>query len=143
MGRILVAKHLSSLRPADAIAEAAIHGLKQGEIVTVELVRPRNIQHHRKFFAMLQTILENQEYYKSVEDLLDVCKLRIGHCRTITTARGDVKIPKSISFASMDQVAFDAFYNRACEWVLSEVIPGLQRQHLDEEVEANLRAFGG
>jgi hypothetical protein len=91
---------------------------------------------------MLQIVLENQDFYKSVDDLLDVCKLRVGHCRTVATKTGDLKIPESISFAALDQDGFNAFYDRACAWVVTEVIPGLQRKHLDAEVEAKLLAFG-
>ena len=142
MTRILVVKNLGALRPVDDAGEAVLRRIGQGEIVTVELKRERNVQHHRKLFAMLQIVLENQDYYKSIDDILDVCKLRIGHVRTVATKQGEVKIPSSISFAAMDQDAFNDFYNRACGWVVSEVIPGLQRKHLDAEVEAKLMAFG-
>lgn len=142
MVRILVVKHIGALKPIDDAGEAVIRKLGQGEIVTVELKRERNIQHHRKLFAMLQIILENQDAYKSVDDLLDVCKLRIGHVRTVQTKEGIVRIPDSISFASMDQDSFNQFYDKACGWVITEVIPGLQRKDLDEEVADELRAFG-
>ena len=142
MTRILVVKHLGALRPVDEHGETVLHGLGQGEIVGIELKRPRNVLHHRKFFAMLSVVLKNQEHYKSVQDLLDVCKLRTGHCRTVQTKNGAIRIPSSISFAAMDQSAFEAFYQRACGWVIEEVLPGLQKRHLDEEVEAELLLFG-
>jgi hypothetical protein len=113
-----------------------------GEIISVEVKRPRNLMFHRKFFAMLHIILQNQEYYKSIDDLVDVCKLRTGHCRTIATKEGDVQVPSSISFAAMDDTNFADFYDRACNWVVTEVIPGLQRHHLDAEVEESLQNFG-
>ena len=90
---------------------------------------------------MLQIILANQEHYKSIGDLLDVCKLRIGHVRTVETAQGIEKFPASISFANMDDTEFSKFYDRAINWMLEEVIPGLQRQHLDAEVEDQLIRF--
>lgn len=142
MARFLVVKNLGALRPVDEAGEEILRHVGQGEIVGVELNRPRNVRHHRKLFAMLSLVLENQSYYKSVEDILDVCKLRIGHCRTVRTKQGDVKIPESISFAAIDQDAFNDFYNRACGWIVTEVIPGLQRRDLDAEVEAKLLAFG-
>lgn len=140
--RILVVKSLGALRPVDEAGEAVLRHLGQGEIVTVELKRERNIRHHRKLFAALQIVLENQTHYKSVEDILDVAKLRTGHCRTVMTRDGEVKIPESISFAAMDQDAFNTFYNRICGWLVTEVIPGLKRGDLDAEVEAQLMAFG-
>lgn len=141
--KFLVAKKLSGLYPIDESGEDAVRQFGLREILSVEVKRPRNLAFHRRLFAMLQIILKNQEYYKSIDDLLDVCKLRIGHCRTIQTKDGEVRIPSSISFAAMDDIAFADFYDRASVWVVSEVIPGLSRTGLDEEVEAQLMGFGG
>ena len=140
--KFLVVKRLNALYPIDETSEAAVRKFGLGEIVSVEVKRPRNVAFHRKFFAMLQIILQNQDAYKSIDDLLDVCKLRIGHFRTINTKNGEVQIPDSISFAAMDDTAFGDFYDRACNWVVTEVIPGLQRTHLDEQVALELMEFG-
>ena len=140
--KFLVVKRLNALCPIDETGEAAVRKFGLGEIVSVEVKRPRNVAFHRKFFAMLQIILQNQDAYKSIDDLLDVCKLRIGHFRTINTKNGEVQIPDSISFAAMDDTAFGDFYDRACNWVVTEVIPGLQRTHLDEQVALELMEFG-
>ena len=143
MTRIRLSKKLGALYPYDEAGQAVLRRIKPGDIVEVELTKPRNAQFHRKFWAMLQIILENQEHYTSVEDLLAVCKLRIGHTHKIQTAQGIVEIPASISFAAMDDVEFANFYDRACNWVLSEVIPGLERKGLDDEVRQALIEFGG
>ena len=142
MAKFLAAKKLRALYAIDEQGEAAMRNIGQGEIVGVEIKRPRNVRFHRKFFAMLSIILQNQDYYKSIDDLLCVCKLRTGHCHSVMTKLGEVQIPDSISFAAMDDVAFSAFYDRAVAWVCQEVIPGLERKHLDEEVKAELLAFG-
>ena len=102
---------------------------------------PTNIRFHNKFFAMLGIVLKNQEHYHSIDELLGVCKLRTGYVTIIQTPQGFVHLPKSISFATMDETEFSAFYDKAVDWVLSEVIPGLQRQHLDVEVEDQLIGF--
>lgn len=140
--KFLAVKRLGGLQPMDEAGEAALRKVGLGEVVTAEVKRPRNARFHRNFFAMLQIILANQEHYQSLEDLLDVCKLRTGHCRTIQTKQGEVKIPKSISFAAMDDTEFSEFYDPACYWVVTEVIPGLERKHLDEEVASRLLEFG-
>lgn len=141
MVQILMIKRLGKLQPINEAGETVLRHLKQGEIVAIELTKPRNIRFHRRLFAMLQIILENQSHYKSVEDLLDVCKLRIGHSRKILTAHGIIEVPASISFSALDNFEFGQFYDRACQWVLTEVIPGLMREELDEAVEAELLEF--
>lgn len=119
-----------------------MRSIGQGELVSIEVKRPRNVQFHRKFMAMLSIILANQDYYKSMEDLLDVAKLAVGHCHTIRTKQGAVTIPSSISFAAMDDAGFQEFYDRVVVWVCGEVIPGLKQGDLDAEVEAKLMGFG-
>ena len=142
MVKILVSRKLAGLYPVDETGEAVIRKFNMGEVVSVDVTRPRNLAFHRKLFAMLNIVLDNQDHFKSVDDLLEVCKLRTGHCHTVLTKAGEVKITDSISFAAMDQDAFNNFYNRACAWVCEEVIPGLSQQDLDAEVAAQLQDFG-
>lgn len=130
-----------SLQPVDDAGRELLSKIGANTIIAVEWKRPRNVYFHRKLFAMLNIIFQNQEHYKSVDDLLDVCKLRTGHVRRIATPRGDVLIPRSISFAQMDEDSFSKFYDRAVDWMLTEVIPGLRRHELDAAVEDDLRAF--
>ena len=126
----------------DVAGDAAMRRIGLGELVSVEVKRPRKIKFHAKFFAMLQIILQNQEHYKSIDDLLCICKLRTGHFHTVLTKQGEVQIPECISFAAMDDDSFASFYDRACAWVCQEVIPGMASEHLDEAVADQLRDFG-
>jgi len=136
-------KRLGAFRPPDMDDEGAeiMRNIPDGTEVRLSWTRPRNIRFHNKFFAMLGIILKNQEHYKSMDELKQVCKLRIGHVHIVQTPRGEERWPKRMNFQSMDETEFSAFYDRAVDWVLSEVIPGLQRQHLDTEVEAELVEF--
>lgn len=129
------------LEPVDEAGQEAMTKIKEGAVVQVEVKKPRNVYFHRKFFAMLNLIFQNQDAYKSVDALLAVCKLGIGHVDVIQTRQGEVRLPKSISFAAMDNTEFSDFYDRAVNWMLEEVIPGLRRQDLDEEIEQQLMEF--
>ncbi len=140
---IHMANHLGALRPAQE-QDVEVWGhlkIAEREVVKVQISRSRNYKFHCKFFAMLGIILTNQEHYQTTDELLNVCKLRIGHVDIVQTPQGEERWPKSISFASMDETEFSAFYERAVDWVLQDVIPGLQRQRLDAEVEAELVGF--
>ncbi len=140
---IHMANHLGALRPAQEQDVEVWSHLKiaEREVIKVQISRSRNYRFHCKFFAMLGIILTNQEYYQTTDELLNVCKLRIGHVDIVQTPQGEERWPKSISFASMNETEFSTFYDRAVDWVLQDVIPGLQRQHLDAEVEAELVGF--
>jgi hypothetical protein len=140
MPDILVQCHLGTLRPVDEAGRVAL-GKKHGKTLKVTYSEPRNLAFHNKFFKMLDIILQNQDHYQNIEQLLFVCKLGIGHADYVQTRQGVVGIPKSISFAKMDADEFQAFYDKAVNWMISEVIPGLARKDLDAEVEQELLRF--
>lgn len=105
--------------PADADALAAI---RQHQIVEVELKRPRNAKFHKKFFALLGIVLENTDY-DTIEQVLHLIKLKLGHFQLIVNTNGkEVYIAKSISFRSMDQDTFNKFYNKAVDIVLRDFL---------------------
>ena len=127
------------LRPCDEVGERALKQIGQGTVVTCSVKQPRNVQHHRLFFALVSKVFENQEYFKSVEQLVAALKIAIGHVDVIQTKRGTFTIPKSISFAKMDQAQFSEFYERAVDFVVSEVVPGLGRAELEAEIQELIR----
>jgi hypothetical protein len=139
--KFMARKQFDNLRAIDEPGRDALRKLKNGALVLIEVKQPRNPQHHRKLFAMLNIVLNNQEYYKSIDTLLSACKLATGHAEIVRTKRGDVAIPKSISFSAMSQGDFNAFYDAAVQWVIDDVIPGLSRADLDAEIEAELKEF--
>jgi hypothetical protein len=128
-------KELGCLRPTDGAGEELLRKIKLGAVVTVEVKRPRNLQHHRKFWALMQLLYENQEHYQSADEICTVFKFRIGHTKKIKTRDGIVEEPLSIAFAAMDQDAFDGFYDRALDFAVKEILPGMQEGVLRAEVE--------
>ena len=140
--KILLAKKLSGLVPIDDEGRDALKGFKHGEILRAEITKPRDGKRLRQFFVMLEIILNNQEYYQNITDLRAVCLCEIGHCHTIVGKDGKVySTPKSISFANMDQLEFNALYDKAVRWVCTTVVPGLDAQGLNEEVQRKLLDF--
>lgn len=113
----------------------ALSVIGSGEVVKAKITRPRNLQFHRHFFVLMRIVFENQDMYPNEEHMLTAIKIGIGHCDIIVTAEGRVGyIPKSISFAQMDDTAFRAFRNKVIDHVLARIIPGLDRDELNREV---------
>lgn len=124
------------LVPATDEATAWARKIKPGDIIEADVVRPRSQAFHKLFFAMLKIVSDNKDDY-SVEELLDIIKLGIGHTRVIQLPGGTFyALPKSISFASLDQDQFSAFFNRAVDYVISDILPGIDRQGLTNEIYA-------
>lgn len=137
------------LVPATEHDQDTYEKLRRNTHYKADLRKARNPDHHRKGFALINLIFENQEQYKTLEDLLVELKLRAGwyteHVRNVNSpildslaqfayvcpgqirkkleryvevlrARDSVVfVPKSISFADMDQLEFEQFYERVID----------------------------
>src|SRR5271170_2868374 len=111
-----------TLVPAEINAEAFLHSVPEGREVLVSIRRARSVPQHRLMFALLRRVCENSDQWASENELLDAVKLAVGHVELRLTLDGrGYRAPKSISFASMKQDAFQRFFDRAV-YVLSKMI---------------------
>lgn len=102
---------------------AFLHRLGAGECIECDTRKARNPQHHRKFMALMQRAVQGQNKYASLKPLLIELKLRCDWYDEHITREGVmVYVPRSISFANMDQAEFDKFYRRAVV-ELSQMFP--------------------
>lgn len=126
------------LRASDQSSQEVLGKIKDGDIVRAVINRPRNPKHHAKLFAMLNLVWEStavQDRYPKVENLLDALKHAMGHVETFQTVSGEILTkPKSIAFESMDQAAFEEFYNQAVEIIVTRIVPHLDREDLEKQV---------
>jgi len=107
--------------------------IKNNQIVNCNITRQRNIRHHRKFFALLNMVMQNQEFFETVEDLLHALKIEMGYCKTIKTFSGrEIIVSGSINFETMGQDQFDLFYKRALS-ILSKLL-GCDPEDLENNI---------
>src|SRR5450755_3270520 len=132
---VLLVKEGTRLCAADTLSAEALDGIRNKETVTACIRRPRNPKHHRLLFALLQTVFENQTQFATVQELLSALKLATGLFEIGKTVDGiPYTIPKSISFASMDQSSFSQWYERALDVILTKILPGVNRDELNDRV---------
>lgn len=126
------------LVPCDEPSREVVARWKLGQGVTATVRRFRNLQHHRKFFALLTVIAENSDTFDNTDKALAGVKLAAGHVDWIPhPATGElVPVPRSISFASMDQSGFDLFWDRALSAVIKHILPAMNRVSLDRAIDA-------
>lgn len=128
-------KTIGGLKPADVLAEETYSSLPLGTEVFAEVSRPRSLGHHKKLFALLKLIRDNQEHYKTTDEILIALKVAIGHCYPAETRTGvKVMVPKSIAFSKMDQLAFQKFWDGVVEVVVTKFLPGVNREELEAEI---------
>lgn len=125
----------SYFTPACPESEKWARTIAIGDHVFVDHRRPRNIKHHRLFFALLNKVFANQEHFKSVDELRFALMIRLGRVKEIRLKGSEVHLmPESINFESMDQDEFRELFESAVNFILTEVIPGLDRDDLMEEI---------
>jgi len=104
------------------------------EPIVFEWSKPRNLRFHKKFFALLNMVYENQEQYNNIEHLRKDLTISAGYYDLRFNIEGvEVQEAKSISFASMDDVEFSEFYNRIVDVVVKWL--GIDKQEIIDNIE--------
>lgn len=100
--------------------------LKVGETYTVEVKVARNVEFHRKYFALISYAWEflnekELERFRTKENFRKYLEIAAGHCEVIyhPMLQEFVEIPKSISFGSMDNLSFSGLYDRVKDVIFS------------------------
>ena len=104
--------------PADEATSKLFNSLDINEEFSFEYkpLKQRNYKFHRKYYALLNAVVKNQEHYKTVDNLHESIKFKSGLYETIIPLEGHPFIKtKSISFASMSSSDFEDFWNIALD----------------------------
>lgn len=136
--QLLVEKLEDALHPTDQASIKALRQIPDRTIVKIQLSIPRNVRHHRMFFALINLVFEAQReprQFPTREALLDALKIAIGHVREVRGIRGETYIvPDSISFGRMDQLQFREFFDSAVRVILEKILPGVERRDLEQQI---------
>jgi hypothetical protein len=137
--QLYLTRSVTGLSASDDEAVACLRRIKVGQVVRADVVVPRNLRHHRKFFALLNLVWAATDQWESVEDLLIELKVRLGVVRDVVLRESGeiVKVVGSISFGSMDQAEFDAFFEKSLR-LLAHMAGGIESDVLRREVLNNL-----
>jgi hypothetical protein len=127
-------KRFGSLRPTEP---GVLADIADGEQVRLVITRPtaRSTRQHGLFFALLSVACEQTGW--TIDQALIWTKIAVGHVDAIVEPNtGNVTmVPKSISFAKMDQEAFAVFFEDASRAVLNRLLPpGTGYGELKEEI---------
>lgn len=102
-----------ALHPADRDARGVMAKLEDGESVLMQVWRPRNMKQHRKYFALLNNVVEATGRWTSTEHLRrDVLIALHRYDEQVDQFTGEVaKIPHSMAVASMPRDDFERLYD--------------------------------
>jgi hypothetical protein len=93
--------------------------LKPGDLLECEIKKPRNYQFHKKYFALINMLFDNQEIYNNIDHLRHDLILEAGFYDLRNNIQGaEVKEVKSISFAKMTEEEFENLYSKTLDVII-------------------------
>jgi len=111
-----IRKTSDRLVPCGEESVKVFNKLKNDDEIYVEYKPRRNYKFHKKYWALLNAVLINQEHFKTVDNIHEAVKYRAGYYETIFTFNGESFIKtKSISFHTLDNMEFESFYDTAID----------------------------
>lgn len=106
-----------------------------GTDVLVKLRQPRNLKHHRLYWALMKLVAECAPAWNNAEAVHQWTKFRLGMYRAVEVVRGTVVIEwESTDFAAMDQTRFTAHFDAAIAEIAMET--GIDPYELRAQSEA-------
>lgn len=145
--KVLTIKKNGSLFPAYAEDLIKLGKVPEGQAIEVTIRKARNIQFHRKYFALLKLVYESlpEDFsikandqtieIRSVDDLHWHVKFQAGLYDQKVTLGGKITYEaQSISFEKMDGEEFQRFYDSAIDVVCKYFLVGVNQKDLIEMV---------
>lgn len=145
MTKAVFRKRGRSLVPVDQEGLDLLERIHNERDVLVDVKQPRSIRHHRLFFALLKFMVEHTPYFETIEQAKTAIKIATGEVDTYIDERGKTFfILRSISWGSMDQTRFSAFWDRAI-FVITDrwMPPGTTEASVRAELEAMVAPSDG
>lgn len=110
------------LRPLE---DNSLKRMAVGEALEFEFKKNRNYKFLQKFFVFLKAVYsieEIEKQFSSVEHLRYALTMDAGYFEEVKSFSGEIYLKrKSISYASMDESAFDQFYAQVMALVLKRL----------------------
>lgn len=108
--------------------------LKIGELYFADVKKPRNIEFHKKGFALLNLGWKNSPLDIPFDPAYrDYITMRAGFAQVYQTPEGkDIAIAESISFSNMDETRFQKYYDAILAVIRSDL--GITDGELEKEL---------
>lgn len=144
--KIFLTKLNGGLYPANEEAEEYLKKIPLHDWVTADIVRPRNIGFHRKWFALLHVGFEawepeektfrNMPVQKQFERFRKDVTIAAGYYDPVVNLKGEVRAEaKSISFGSMSEDDFEKLYSNTINVLLQYVLKNYHEDEVRELVD--------
>lgn len=136
MAQLYLKRTLNGFSPADDMSVETAKKFKVGDQYRAEIVKPRSRKTLGRYWVLCQLILDNTELFKSKEQVSDYLKIRTGHSTSIVSkSTGEIfHVANSIDFDSLDETQFADLWQRVCDVVVADVLPGITQSEIEYEI---------
>jgi len=115
----------STQRDRELLAKAKV---VEGQVLIQKMRLMRSGPHHRLVFAMLRFVFDNQDRYRSEDDLREALTLKTSFVRSFQTLGGRwEKRARSWSYDEMEEHEFKQLHSELVDVILGDVFPGESR----------------
>jgi len=113
-----------------------------GTQVKVNYKKSRNPGNHRRYFAMLQLVLENairpdgSDMFKNIDETRFYMMIKTGNVEHLFIDSVYIIKPKSIAFDEMPEDEFRELFSKSIDVALKDCIPGTDRGEFEQQILA-------
>ena len=126
LSRVVLERTPAGLTPVSAYDRERLSRYPIGSRLEADLRQPRSGPHHRLYWVVLGIVAQNNEHWKTAEDLHWAIRVELRMVQEMILLDGSVALrPRSTSFVEMDQAEFAKFFDDAMEIISTQVIPGM------------------
>lgn len=133
--KIQVVKTNFGIKPAYNSDYENFKKIPLNEVFEIEYKKKRNIKFHRMFFGLLNLAFENQSLFTNLDDMRYCLLLEAGISEEkVNPITSEIfKVPKSLNFASMDEIEFNLVYSSVKDYICSWL--SVTSEQVTEEIE--------
>lgn len=114
MAELFVRRIGNALAPDGSDCASVLAKVPFGKLMRIEIKQPRNGNFHRLYWALCARI--GDAVGVDSENISDLLKIETGHCTIVKSKTyGELRLPRSISYAAMDNAAFSIFFERCVQ----------------------------
>lgn len=132
-------KTANGLKPSFDDDYESYSKLKVGDTFKVKVTKQRNLQFHKKYFALIncawsfQNHATTTHFKESIHNFRKTIEISAGHCETVysISLKQWIDIPKSISFDKMDETEFSILYENVKNVLFSVFLTKINQQDFE------------
>lgn len=139
-----------TIHPINEAGETELERVPAGKLVEINIVQRRNTPSLNLFWAIADAVAKAMQAMgredADKEWVGDQLKVATGHCRAFSlgyrmrmeTGQEWGLAPKSIDFASMDQIQFAEFLDRVTGFIVTDLLPHIPTGEMQAKIDSLL-----